>query len=104
MTDFIDAVLEPSLWFLADWSLRWALLVVVLAPWLVVVRPRRSATRYLVCLLVFLAGLVLPALPRWGMGFALPSGKPNPFRASASGVALRAPSSGGAHATGLAGA
>lgn len=82
MTDFIDRVLEPSLWLLADWSLRWAVLVVVLALWLVLFRPRRSATRYLLCLLVFLAGLVLPLLPRWGAGFMLPSGKPISARAT----------------------
>jgi beta-lactamase regulating signal transducer with metallopeptidase domain len=83
MIEFIDGVLEPALWFLADWSLRWALLVVVLATWLFLIRPRRSATRYLLCLLVFLAGFVLPALPRWGTGFTLPAGKPIPTPASA---------------------
>ncbi len=75
MIDFIDRVLEPSSWLLADWSLRWAILIGVLAVWLVVVRPRRSATRYLLCLLVLVAGLVLPALPRWGTEFAIPSAK-----------------------------
>lgn len=76
MIDVIDGVLEPSLWFLADWSLRWALLVGVLAVWLAIVRPRRSATRYLLCLLVLVAGLLLPAMPRWGSGFT--TGKPHP--------------------------
>ncbi len=76
MIDFIDGVLEPALWFLADWSLRWGLLIVLLGAWLAMVRPRRSATRYLLCLLVLVAGLVLPALPRWGTGFAIASTKP----------------------------
>jgi beta-lactamase regulating signal transducer with metallopeptidase domain len=83
MTNLIDRLLEPALWFLADWSLRWALLVVVLAFWLFLVRPRRSATRYLLCLLVLLAGLVLPALPRWGTGFTFPGWNPLPARAIA---------------------
>ncbi len=46
MIDFIDRVLAPWLWLFADWSLRWAMLIVVLVVWLLVVRPRRSATRY----------------------------------------------------------
>lgn len=82
MIDFIDGILEPALWFLADWSLRWGLLIGVLAFWLFTVRPRRSATRYLLCLLVLLAGLVLPVLPRWGTGFAIAPANP-PLLASA---------------------
>jgi beta-lactamase regulating signal transducer with metallopeptidase domain len=78
MIDLIDRVLEPSLWFLADWSLRWAVLIVVLAVWLLLVRPRRSATRYLLCVLVLVAGLVLPTLPRWGLSFAVPAAGSNP--------------------------
>lgn len=69
--DFIDGVLEPSLWFLADWSLRWGLLIAMLAVALILARPQRAATRYLVCLLTVLAGLALPALPRWGKGLAI---------------------------------
>src|SRR5207237_10109294 len=76
MIDFIDRLLEPVLWFLAEWSLRWALLIVLLAAWLIIVRPRRSATRYLLCLLVLLAGLVLPILPRWGTEFVVARAKP----------------------------
>jgi beta-lactamase regulating signal transducer with metallopeptidase domain/HEAT repeat protein len=72
VTHFIDTVLEPALWFLADWSLRWAALIAVLALGLVLLRPRRTATRSLICWIVLLAGLVLPALPRWGTGVALP--------------------------------
>jgi beta-lactamase regulating signal transducer with metallopeptidase domain/protein involved in polysaccharide export with SLBB domain len=71
MINFIDGGLEPVLWFVADWSLRWAALITLLAAWLAIVRPRRSATRYLLCLLVLLGGLALPVLPRWGAGFAI---------------------------------
>jgi hypothetical protein len=69
MSHFTDVVVEPALGFLADWSLRWAVLIGGLAVWLVVRRPRRVARRYLVCWAVLLAGLLLPGLPRWGPGF-----------------------------------
>jgi HEAT repeat protein/beta-lactamase regulating signal transducer with metallopeptidase domain len=69
MTHFLDGVVGPALGFLGDWSLRWAVLIALLAAGLAVLRPRRAATRHLVCLAVFLAGLLLPALPRWGPGW-----------------------------------
>src|SRR5262249_16348019 len=78
--------IEPALWFLADWSLRWALLIALLAIGLAVLRPRRAATRSLVCWLVFLVGLSLPALPRWGVGFALPPPRPTPPHLPAPGT------------------
>jgi HEAT repeat protein/beta-lactamase regulating signal transducer with metallopeptidase domain len=70
---FIDERLEPVLWFVADWSLRWAVLIGLLAVWLIVRPPRRAAARSLVCWVVLLAGLLLPALPRWGPGFRPPA-------------------------------
>jgi beta-lactamase regulating signal transducer with metallopeptidase domain/HEAT repeat protein len=69
---FIDAALEPGLWRLADWSLRWALLIGLLAGGLLLVRPRRAATRSLAGWLVLLGGLILPALPHWGPPLTLP--------------------------------
>ncbi len=77
MTHFTDTVLEPALWFLADWSLRWAVLISFLAIGLWVLRPRRAATRSLVCWGVLLAGLCLPAVPRWGSGWTLPGSRPS---------------------------
>jgi HEAT repeat protein/beta-lactamase regulating signal transducer with metallopeptidase domain len=71
MIHFTDAVLEPALWFLADWSLRWAVLIGLLAAWFRVRPPRRAATRHLLCSTVLLAGLLIPALPRWGAGFKM---------------------------------
>jgi HEAT repeat protein/beta-lactamase regulating signal transducer with metallopeptidase domain len=72
VSHFVDLVVEPVLWLLASWSLRWAVLIGVFAVWLVVGRPRRAATRYLVGLMVLLAGLSLVALPRWGPGWRPP--------------------------------
>jgi beta-lactamase regulating signal transducer with metallopeptidase domain len=72
MNDFIDAVVTPLLGWLADWSLRWAVLIAVLAAGLVLLRPRRTAARYRGCLLVLLAGLCLPFVPRWGPALAGP--------------------------------
>ncbi len=76
MIPLIDTYLEPALWLLADWSLRWAVLIALLAVWLVAFRPRRAASRYLVCWVVLVAGLVLPTVPRWGTGFAFPAAEP----------------------------
>jgi beta-lactamase regulating signal transducer with metallopeptidase domain len=69
---FIDAVLEPVLWRMADWSLRWALLIGLLAAGLLLLRPRRASTRSLACWLVLLDGLLLPVLPHWGPPLAMP--------------------------------
>ncbi len=69
MTDFLETTVEPLLTFLADWSLRWAVLIAILAVVLGLIRPRRAAVRYLLCLSVLVAGQGLPALPRWGGGF-----------------------------------
>jgi HEAT repeat protein/beta-lactamase regulating signal transducer with metallopeptidase domain len=67
---FTDTALEPALWWVGEWSLRWAALIALLAVALAVCRPRRAATRHLLCLAVLLAGLSLPAVPRWGPGWS----------------------------------
>ncbi|HWG43392.1 MAG TPA: M56 family metallopeptidase [Gemmataceae bacterium] len=69
MTHFIDTALEPALWFLADWSLRWMALIGLAALLLLIFRPRRSAVRQLVYLAALLGGLLLPLAPRWGNGW-----------------------------------
>lgn len=71
MNSFIDRVVEPGLFWLADWSLRWAILLTPLALGLVLPWSRRlpASARYQVCLLALAVGLVLPFLPRWGAGF-----------------------------------
>lgn len=68
MNGFIDAVVEPGLAVLAECSLRWGVLIAVLFVWLRFLPPRRAATRHLLCLVVLVAGLFLPVLPRWGRG------------------------------------
>jgi hypothetical protein len=71
VTHFIDAILEPVLWFAADWSLRWAALIGATALAMLFIRPRRAATRQLMCWVALLGGLFLPVLPRWGGGWHL---------------------------------
>src|SRR5262245_34702120 len=67
MNALIDDCLTPALLGLADWSLRWGVVIAVLAAILAVWRPRRVATRLLLCRLVLLGGLGLPLVPRcWG--------------------------------------
>ena len=52
---------------LAEWSLRWGIVIAVLGIGLALWRPRRAATRLLLCRLVLVGGLILPLLPRcWG--------------------------------------
>ena len=65
MSDFIDLRLAPGLWFLADWSLRWGVLIVLLGLWFAVRPPRQAGLRLAACQFVLLAGLALPFVPRW---------------------------------------
>jgi beta-lactamase regulating signal transducer with metallopeptidase domain/protocatechuate 3,4-dioxygenase beta subunit len=67
MNELIDTRLTPLLLLVADWSLRWAVILAALAVVLTVWPPRRSATRLLLCRLALVGGLLLPLLPRcWG--------------------------------------
>jgi hypothetical protein len=61
--------LEPALWFAADWSLRWAALLAVVAFILWIFRPRRAAIRQVFLLVALIAGLLVPFAPRWGSGW-----------------------------------
>ena len=87
MTHLIDRWVVPGLWFLGDWSLRWGLLLAVLAIWLTLRPPRRAATRHLLCLAAMAAGVLLPVVPRWG-GITVPW--PSPATRSATEPAARA--------------
>jgi beta-lactamase regulating signal transducer with metallopeptidase domain/HEAT repeat protein len=66
MRQFIDTFLEPALWFMADWSLRWAALLAVAALMLWIFRLRRASMRQLVLLVGLIAGMLVPFAPRWG--------------------------------------
>ncbi len=68
----VDAYVAPGLALLADWSIRWGVLIGLLAAWWLVRPPRRASTRHLLGLAVMVAGLLLPALPRWGSGWTWP--------------------------------
>src|SRR5262249_2588068 len=74
MNAFVDDVLQPALVFLGEWSLRWGVLIAVLA--LGLLRLRRPATRHLLCFAVLLAGILLPAVPSWGPGWLVPDTPP----------------------------
>ncbi len=89
MNAFVDGVLQPALVFLGEWSLRWGVLIGLLAVGLGLLRPRRASVRHLTCACVLLAGLALPAVPHWGPGW------PGEAVGESAEVALRDPASGG---------
>ena len=63
----------PSLGWLATWSVRWAVLIALLAAWFRFKPPRRAATRHLLIALTLMGGLLLPIVPTWRLpdfGFA----------------------------------
>ncbi|HZV08083.1 MAG TPA: M56 family metallopeptidase [Gemmataceae bacterium] len=81
MREIIDSTFEPALWFAADWSLRWAVLLAVVFMLLWIVRPRRAAIRQLFLWVALIAGLLVPFAPRWGSGWErhqLPEPEPSP--------------------------
>jgi beta-lactamase regulating signal transducer with metallopeptidase domain len=70
--EFVDATAAPALAALAEWSIRWGVLIAALALLMAARPPRRAATRHLLALVVLGVGLALPWLPRWGSGLARP--------------------------------
>ena len=66
MTHLTDRWVVPWLAFVTDWSIRWGVVLAVLAAWLVLRPPRRAATRHLLCFATLVAGVLLPVAPRWG--------------------------------------
>ncbi len=76
MIKFVDGTVDPFLWFLADWSIRWGVLIVGLAIWFRARPPRRAAARHLFCATALATGLILPLAPRWAAPWALPSPEP----------------------------
>ena len=66
MSHLADHWALPWLATLADWSIRWGVVLAALAAWLALRPPRRAATRHLLCLSALVAGVLLPVAPRWG--------------------------------------
>ncbi|WP_406698069.1 M56 family metallopeptidase [Singulisphaera sp. Ch08] len=65
MMELTDIWIIPGLVLLAEWSLRWGLVLLVLSLWFILRPPRRAATRHLLCVVALATGLLLPILPRW---------------------------------------
>ena len=76
MTLFVDRIVVPWLWFLAEWSLRWGVVIAAIAAWLALRPPRRAATRHLLCVVAGIAGLLLSVSPRWETGLVLRHRRP----------------------------
>jgi protocatechuate 3,4-dioxygenase beta subunit len=66
MNSLTDAWINPGLAILVDWSIRWGIVLAVLAAWFRLRPPRRAETRHLLCLSALVAGVLLPLAPRWG--------------------------------------
>ncbi len=66
MTRFTDVWVIPWLAVLVDWSVRWGILLALLAAWFAVHPPRRAGTRHVICWAALVAGLMIPVAPRWG--------------------------------------
>jgi len=84
MIEITDRWVIPLLVLLADWSVRWGLVLAALALWLALRPPRLAGTRHTLCLVALAAGVLLPAVPRWG---SLPISWPSPMRS----IAITAP-------------
>jgi beta-lactamase regulating signal transducer with metallopeptidase domain len=88
MNDFVDIVLSPLVYFMADWSLRWFAVTALPVLWLVARPPRDPRTRHLICLVTLTAGLAVPLVPRWG---GLIPARPLPVQKHAETVAIDTP-------------
>jgi protocatechuate 3,4-dioxygenase beta subunit len=56
----------PGLIFLADWSVRWGVVLLLLALGFGLKPPRRAVTRHLLASVALVVGVLLPLVPRWG--------------------------------------
>ena len=63
MMDLTARWVVPWLTLLAEWSVRWGVVIAMLAAWLALRPPRRTATRHLLCLAALAAGVLLPVAP-----------------------------------------
>ena len=60
----IDRWISSWLAVLVDGSIRWGIVLSMLAVWFALRPPRRAATRHLLCVSALAAGAVLPFTPR----------------------------------------
>ena len=60
MMDLTARWVVPWLTLLAEWSVRWGVVIAMLAAWLALRPPKRTATRHLLCLAALAAGVLLP--------------------------------------------
>ncbi len=65
MTRLTDDWVVPWLAFLADWSVRWGIVLLFLAAWFALRSPRRASVRHVLCWAALVAGLLIPVAPRW---------------------------------------
>ncbi len=77
MTNVVDHLALPWLTFLAAWSLRWGILIALLAIGLTARPSRKVSIRHGLCLATLAAGILLPLAPRWG-NLRLPWLEPTP--------------------------
>jgi protocatechuate 3,4-dioxygenase beta subunit len=77
--DATDRLVIPFLGFLADWSIRWALLLTPVLALLALRTPRRAVSRLWLCGSAAIAGLLLPTFPR---GSVATVSLPSPWPAS----------------------
>jgi beta-lactamase regulating signal transducer with metallopeptidase domain len=76
MTSLADRWVVPWLAFLAEWSVRWGLVLAVLTIWFALRPPRRAAVRHLLCAVGLTVGLLLPLTPRsWVATVTWPYGR-----------------------------
>jgi beta-lactamase regulating signal transducer with metallopeptidase domain len=94
MNHFIDAWLSPGVWLLGGWSLRWGILIVLVAFWFAVRKPPHVATRDAVWRSVLAAGL--PLLPGGGLIVLIPPSSPatQPMISTTAGTKLERQESG----------
>jgi beta-lactamase regulating signal transducer with metallopeptidase domain len=68
----VEQLLTSAAWLMLDWSVRWGVLIGLLAVWFGWRPPRRSEVRHALAWGVLVVGLGLPLPPLWGPGFWQP--------------------------------
>jgi beta-lactamase regulating signal transducer with metallopeptidase domain len=69
-----QSIAAPALLVLLDWSVRWAIVIAPLVVWFRVKPPVDGRVRHLLLTSAFLAGLIVPFMPRWILAGTFASG------------------------------